>query len=138
MALARIVGDILLDEDLFFICGLLLCCGVDSAELVIGDKDGICGCLSEAELWSGGEGVVDRDSARRVYRSKCKRKIVIILNCLIYEKLYLPPELVELCASDDRTILMPRSSGDSIIPLAFIMSLKNIFKHIFLFLHEIN
>lgn len=63
---ARIVGDMLLC--LTFILGLFEL-GVDSAELLIGDSDGMCCCFREMALelvGGGGDGVIDLDSVRRV------------------------------------------------------------------------
>lgn len=80
IVLALAVGDILLlappllrVSDLCLSCGLLAA-GVDSAELLIGDNDGMCCCFREMLLWDnredgGGDGVIERDSAKRVYRS---------------------------------------------------------------------
>lgn len=64
---ARIVGDMLLCARFTFTLGLLVS-GVDSAELLIGESEGMCCCLREMALEpvGGGDGVIERDSVRRV------------------------------------------------------------------------
>lgn len=52
--------------------------GVDSVELCIGDNDGTCACLIVSVFGGfagctgcgGGDGVIERDSVRRVYLSE--------------------------------------------------------------------
>lgn len=76
---ARFVGDMLLCARFTFTFGLFEF-GVDSAELLIGDNEGMCCCLTEMALEpvGGGDGVIERDSARRVYRSVigCTKEVV--------------------------------------------------------------
>lgn len=71
--LARMLGEKLLLLDLTFIGGLSDV-GDDSAELLIGDSDGMCCGLMLSvfggfDCGGGGDGVIDRDSVRRVYLS---------------------------------------------------------------------
>lgn len=72
IVLALTVGDMLLLMDFSLGRGLLLF-GVDSVELFIGESDGMCCCFSGAPAVVealdepfGGDGVIDRDSVRRV------------------------------------------------------------------------
>lgn len=68
--------------------------GVDSVELCIGDSDGTCACLivsvfggfAGCTCCGGGDGVIDRDSVRRVYLSgKFKNKIFEFANSPRYQ-----------------------------------------------------
>lgn len=69
---ARFVGDVCCPSIRFTFIGGLSDVGVVSAELLIGDSDGICCCLTDNELGGarrllgGGDGVIDRDSVKRV------------------------------------------------------------------------
>lgn len=59
-------GEIDLEFTFVFIGGLSDD-GVDSAELLIGDNDGTCACVGNANVrLGGGDGVTERDSVRRV------------------------------------------------------------------------
>lgn len=74
IVLARVPGDKPFPVDLSFIGGLSDV-GVDSVELFMGDSDGTCACLIVNEFGGdgccgGGDGVIERDSVRRVYLSK--------------------------------------------------------------------
>lgn len=80
--LARILGEKLLLFDLTFIGGLSEF-GDDSAELLIGDKDGIC-CGFTLSVFGGfviggggGDGVIERDSVSRVYLSRIQPELNI-------------------------------------------------------------
>lgn len=77
--LARILGEKLLLFDLTFIGGLSDV-GEDSAELLIGDRDGICwgftlSVFGGLIIGGGGDGVIERDSVSRVYLSEIKPKL---------------------------------------------------------------
>lgn len=123
------VGDILLRvrvSDRCLTCGLLAF-GVDSEELQIGDRDGMCcdglcdegnvmvelplsmeGIVETMEVPSerrGGDGVCDRDSASREYRSLAAEFRVVVEMVLV--------DSLDCC---------PIVLGDSIVPLAFIRS----------------
>ena len=65
-ALARPVGEMACDIDFNFIGGDSEV-GVDSAELLIGDKEGMCDCVGMLKAkFGGGDGVTERDSAKRI------------------------------------------------------------------------
>lgn len=65
-ALARPVGEMACDNDFIFIGGDSEV-GVDSAELLMGDNEGICDCVGMLNArFGGGDGVTERDSAKRI------------------------------------------------------------------------
>lgn len=65
-AFALPVGDMACDKDFIFIGGDSDV-GVDSAELLMGDSEGICVCVGMLKpKFGGGDGVTDLDSAKRI------------------------------------------------------------------------
>ena len=84
MDLARILGEKLLFDDFTFIGGLSDV-GDDSAELFIGDKDGICcgfilNVFGGVGCGGGGDGVIERDSVNLVYLSE--NRLSMAINCM--------------------------------------------------------
>lgn len=72
---ALTVGDMLVLLSDFGLGRGLLVVGVDSVELFMGESDGMCCCFSDTPavvevldelLLGGGDGVIERDSVRRV------------------------------------------------------------------------
>lgn len=65
-AFARPVGEMACDIDFIFIGGDSEV-GVDSAELLMGDREGMCDCVGMLNAkFGGGDGVTERDSAKRM------------------------------------------------------------------------
>lgn len=78
------LGEKLLLLDLTFMGGLSDV-GDDSAELFIGDKDGICCGLMLSVFGGfgcggGGDGVIERDSVNRVYLSIFRRRQQFVID----------------------------------------------------------
>lgn len=70
----------LCDKDFIFIGGDSEV-GVDSAELLIGDSEGMCDCVGLLKIrFGGGDGVTDLDSARRIYRSAGIAEFILLLH----------------------------------------------------------